>query len=178
MRRWPGLIALTTALAILACDQIPFTVQVPIVITGVHLTAPDSLQTQEFQKRVVDVTEYANYRQYIDFARQITVDSALLRITNHGPSTATLDLRVAEDTTLTPQTLDAALPLASLSLRPDTTRRLRGRNFLNFATLDTLQEVYLPEGLFTLYFQATTEEGAPDLTVDSLVLYVHLEGAK
>ncbi len=178
MRRFLALIALAAALAIPACDQIPFTVQVPIVLTEVHLAPPDSLDPLGFQKRVVDVTEYSNFAQYIDFAQRIHVDSVFLRITNHQSQPVNLEIRVSEDTTYTAETVDQAEALVSLNLLPDTTQRLSGLEFLNEPTLRTLQDEYLPAGLFALYFRASAESTPLNLTVDSLVLYVRLEGAK
>lgn len=177
MRRWSLVSLLAVLFLAAACDQIPFSVSIPIVLTHLQLTAQDTTQTQVFQQKTVDVAQYGSFSQYIDFARQVTVDSALLKVTN-TTGAVTLELRVSEDSTLTPETLDQAHLLAALTVPAETTRRFTGTEFLNPEGLEILQEQLIPDGFFSLYFWAVTQGDSIDLMVDSLVFYVHLEGAK
>ncbi len=176
MRRLGLLLA--AALLIATCDQIPFSVPLPIVITHLHFTTPDTLQTRVFQKRVVDVDQYDNFSQYADFANQVALDSAMLRIRNPRAETATIQVFLSSDTTLASDSLDQATPLLAMALTGDTLQRLSGTGFLNHQGIQLLQEQLIPQGLFALYFLAESQEPGLDLWVDSLVLYVHLEGTR
>ncbi len=179
MRRLAVLSMLAAVLMISACDQIPFSVSLPIVLTDLSLTTPDTLSEVVFYRKVVTVAEYDNFSQYIDFTERVSVDSALLRLVNHSASPTHLTVWVSDDTTLTLGTVGEAQRLLEVEIGGDTMQRYTGEEFLDTTGLNLLQEQLIPDGLFALYFLGTTQAaGRVNLWVDSLALYVHLEGVR